>query len=130
MDASQHSSIEDAKRLYQAILPQPLRLTDLMGDLAGALRAGERNILVELPWGERRAGERHDRHLVIIKRVADQRVFFVNALKNPDPVGATIAGPDRGPTRRVEPGGEESMPLEAFSALFAQGGRAMIAQGA
>lgn len=118
--------LEAAKQLYGALLPQPLTITGTLEELEAALGAGERNVLVELPWGEVHGGRRHDRHLVVVKRIADGRVYFANGLKNPDPVGAVIEGPDRGPARRVEPNHEESMPKAAFEALFARGGKAMV----
>jgi hypothetical protein len=119
-------SIEQAQKLYEAVSNRKSRLTRSLDEVVEAMKAGEAHVLVELPWGEVRDGETHDRHQVIVTRLAPGRVFFVNALHSGAPVGTVIEGLGKGPTRRVEPSGEESMGLDRFRSLFDKGGRAML----
>ena len=120
------NSIEQAQRMYEAVTNRPTRLTGSPDEVLQALKRGETQILVELSWGEVRGGETHDRHQVILTRLEQGRVYFLNALHASAPVGATIEGQGKGPQRRVEALGEESMVLERFKALFARGGKAML----
>lgn len=122
----QPNSIEAACRMYEALTGQRHRVTDRLEEVLGALKSGLKDVLVEVDWGEQRRGELHDRHQVILQRVAGGRVYFINALKNPGAVGDSLGGPDKGPVRRVEEHGEESMDEPAFVALFAQGGKGML----
>lgn len=118
------NTLEGAKLLMEALTNQPQQLTRDLDQVLRALQGGRSSIVVEIPWGEKREGEVHDRHQILLMRLEGPRVFFINALKNPDPVGSIIRG--RGPDRRVEPKGEESMALDAFRALFTQQGQAML----
>lgn len=126
MGEARPQTIEQAQRLYQAVTNRPTRLTASVEEVLKALKRGETQILVELPWGEVRGSETHDRHQVILSRLEAHRVYFVNALHAQAPVGAVIEGLGKGPHRRVEALGEESMPVDRFSALFARGGKAML----
>ena len=83
-------------------------------------------VAVPVPDVQHPDGETHDRHQVILTRLEQGRVYFLNALHASAPVGATIEGQGKGPQRRVEALGEESMALERFKALFARGGKAML----
>jgi hypothetical protein len=122
----QLNTIEHAKRMYEAVTNRPTRLTTSVDDVLAALKRGESQILVELPWGEVRAGETHERHQVILMRLAQSRVYFVNALHADAPVGATLDGQGKGPQRRVEALGEESMALDRFTELFKRGGKGLL----
>jgi hypothetical protein len=95
-----------------------------------ALKRGEKQLLVEVPWGEVRGGETHERHQLILTRLEAGRVYFINALHTDAPVGATIEGQGRGPQRRVEAMGEESMAVDRFRALFERGGKGLLKEKA
>lgn len=126
----QPNDLQEAQRLYGALTNQPTRLTGSPHDVLAALRAGEENVLVELPWNEVRAGETHERHQLVLRRVEGERVYFINALKTPGAPGTELGGPEQGPLRRIEEAGEESMPLANFVTLFVGGGQGMLRQGA
>lgn len=119
------TEIQKAERLYEALTGKDAQLTN---DLATVLAkvTPETPVLVEIPWGEMRQGELHDRHQIILTHVAGERIYFINALKTPAKPGETLGGPGKGPQRRFEANGEESMPLGQFQGIFRQGGRAMI----
>lgn len=120
------NSIEQAQALFSALTNEPTHLTRSADEVLQRLQAGAKDILVEVLWGEERAGEVHDRHQIILTRVSADRVYFINALKSHQAPGSVIQGLGKGPERRVEPSGEESMKLERFVQLFEQGGKAMI----
>jgi hypothetical protein len=120
------NTIEQAQRLYEAINNRRTRLTTQVEEVVQALKRGESQLLVELPWGEVRNGETHDRHQLILTRLEAGRVFFINALHTNAPAGATIEGQGKGPQRRIEPMGEESMAVDRFRAVFERGGKAML----
>lgn len=120
------NSLEQAQRLYEAVSNKRTRLTGSADEVLQALKRGETQVLAELPWGEIRDGVTHDRHQVILQRVQAGRIYFINALHADAPIGATLEGQGKGPQRRVEALGEESMALDRFSALFARGGKAML----
>lgn len=126
MGEPQPNTIEQAQRLYEAVNNRPTRLTSSAEEVVQALKRGESQILTELPWGEVRHGETHERHQVILTRVEAGRVFFINALHTNAPAGVTIEGQGKGPQRRIEAMGEESMALDRFRALFERGGKAML----
>lgn len=119
-------SLEAAQVLFGALAGAPTHLTDSAAEVLGLLSAGATDVLVEVPWGEVRDGEVHERHQIILTRVSAGRVHFINALKSHQPSWTVITGPGKGPERRVEPTGEESMDLGRFVSLFEQGGKAMI----
>ena len=126
MDQQQSNGIEQAKRLYEAVMGRPTHLSASVDEVLAALERGEKQLLVEVPWGEVRDGETHERHQLILTRLEAGRVYFVNALHATAPVGTTLEGREQGPQRRVEGLGEESMELDRFKALFARGGQAML----
>ena len=118
------NSIEQAQQLWAALTNQATQLSTDAQQVLAALRAGQAQVLVEVPWGEVRDGETHETHQLILKRLEGDRVYFINALKGNEPVGAVIEG--RGPRRRVEAGGLESMTVAEFGALFEFGGKGML----
>ncbi len=120
------NSIEQAQALFGALTNEPTHLTDSADEVLMALNGGAKDVLVEVPWGEERAGELHERHQIILTRAAAGRVFFINALKSGQAPGTLIQGTGKGPERRLEPTGEESMELERFVTLFKSGGKAML----
>jgi hypothetical protein len=122
----QPNSIEQAQSLYRALTNQERPLTDSPEALVQALRDGQTNLLVELPWGEVRDGEVHELHQVVLTRFEDRRVYFINPLKGQESVGTVLEGEGKGPQRRIEAHGEESMDLVRFVALFANGGKALL----
>ena len=67
-------SIEQAQKLYEAVSNRKSRLTRSLDEVVEAMKAGEAQVLVELPWGEVRNGETHDRHQVIVTRLALPRM--------------------------------------------------------
>lgn len=120
------NSIEQTAQLYAAMTNRPMGVSSSFNDVVKALQGNEPTVVVEIPWKERRDGDYHERHQVIVSRVAEGRVYFVNALKTVKPVGEVIGGVDRGPLRRVEPNGEESIEMPMFLTLFLAGGKALI----
>ncbi|HEY9854292.1 MAG TPA: hypothetical protein V6D05_01055 [Stenomitos sp.] len=126
MNPIQPNSIEQAQALFGALTNAPTHLTSSADEVLKTLQAGAKDVLVELPWGEERNGEVHARHQIILTHVSAGRVHFINALKSDLAPGTVIQGTAKGPMRRVEPNGEESMETERFVALFQQGGKAMI----
>lgn len=126
MSPIQPNSIEQAQALFGALTNSPTHLTSSADEVIQLLQRGAKDVLVELSWGEERDGEVHERHQIILTHVAAGRVHFINALKSHLAPGTVIQGAGKGPVRRVEPNGEESMELERFVALFQQGGKAMI----
>lgn len=120
------NSIEQAQALFGALTNARTHLTDSAEEVLKRLHGGAKDVLVELPWGEVRDGELHDRHQIILTGVAGGRVHFINALKSPHAPGTVIQGEGKGPERRLEPNGEESMEIDRFVSLFKQGGKAMI----
>jgi len=126
MNSIQPNSIEQAQALFGALTNEPTHLTNSAEEVLQKLQAGAKDVLVELPWGEERNGEVHARHQIILTHVSGGRVYFINALKSNLAPGTVIQGTSKGPVRRVETNGEESMETERFVALFQQGGKAMI----
>lgn len=120
------NSIEQAQALFGALTNEPTHLTASTEEVLRRMQAGATDILVEVPWGEERDGELHERHQIILTHLAAGRVCFINALKSHQAPGTVIQGAGKGPERRLEPNGEESMDLERFIALFKAGGKAMI----
>lgn len=120
------NSIEQTQRMYQATLGKPTKLTASVEELKRLLAAGKTPVVVELAWGQRAGDEVHERHQIMPTRVDAQRVYFINALKTPVAPGSVIEGPGKGPKRRLEMNGQESMELAGFLALFARGGKALL----
>lgn len=126
MNPIQPNSLEQAQALFGALTNEPTHLTTSAEEVLRHLQEGAKDVLVEVPWGEERNGELHARHQIILTRVAAGRVHFINALKSPLAPGTVLHGAGKGPERRLEPDGEESMELGRFVALFQAGGKAMI----
>lgn len=126
MSAVPASSIEQTQALYQATLGKATRLTASPEEVKKLLAAGQTPVVVELPWGQVVNGVSHDRHQLIPTRVAGQRLYFINALKTAAAPGSEIDGPGKGPKRRLEANGEESMALSSFLTLFGRGGKALL----
>lgn len=120
------NTIEQAQQFYHALTGRQTHLSASGAEVLSALDTETAPLLVELPWGERRGDELHARHEVLLTRFANGRIYFINALKTDLPVGSIIEGHEKGPTRRIEPAGEESLDLESFLTLFNAGGTAMI----
>lgn len=119
-------TMEQAQRLYSALSAEPTRLARTVDEALKALTVPNATVLIELPWNEVRNGERHERHQVIATKVAGDRIYFINALKTPAKPGDVLGGRDKGPLRRHEENGQESMDLASFKRLYAQGGQAML----
>lgn len=126
MPALPAGSIEQTQALYQAALGKATRLTASAEDLKKLLSAGKTPVVVELAWGQVVNGVSHDRHQVLPTRVEGQRIYFINALKTAASPGGEIEGPGKGPRRRLEANGEESMELNRFLTLFGRGGKALL----
>jgi thiamine pyrophosphate-dependent acetolactate synthase large subunit-like protein len=120
------TQMDQARALYAALTGQPTHLAASLDEALKVVLSGKGPVVVELPWGEVHQGERHERHQVIVTRVANNRVYFINALKNKARPGQTLGGPGAGPVRRMEADGEESMDLAGFKAVYARGGQAML----
>ena len=115
-----------SKRLLDQLLGKPSTELTTPQEVYEALKAGRDDILVEVPWGEFRGDELHERHQIILVGADPERVYFINALKSDHPRGSDIAGMGEGPPRHVEARGFESMTHEAFVELFAKGGLALL----
>jgi len=92
------------------------------------LRLGEKGIIVEIPWHETVDGENLAVNQLVLMEINQHRIFFANpngfAEIHPGEYGGK---PGQGPLRNIEQDGSESLPLEDFSRLFSQGGRAIFA---
>jgi hypothetical protein len=120
------NSMEGAEVLLDALSPHSTRRVGSFQDLALALQSGAGPALVELPWGEKRDGELYETHQLVLTRVEGDRVYFINALKSQLPEGTVIVGMSKGPIRRVEPHGEESMTVSTFVELFDRVKKALV----
>lgn len=123
---SKSDSIEQTGALLQALFLQPTRMTQSLADVLKAIEAGKTNIVVELPWAEMRPEGHYERHQVILLRIAHGRAYFDNPLKTAALPGSEIGGVGKGPLRRLEANGEESMDLAFFITLFENGGKALL----
>ncbi|MBM3461989.1 MAG: hypothetical protein FJX76_07805 [Armatimonadetes bacterium] len=100
----------------------------LVTDFAPAFQAlvdGSGEIIVELPWKERRGQEIVERHQIVLRALTEEnaRVIFYNpAARREFDAGKDFGGTENeGPPRRAEGGGLESMELSALARHFAEG---------
>lgn len=107
-------------RLFEAILGTSPRRTRQFEQILHTLCQVRRDVIVELAWSH--PGHRH---LIRLKYLKGDRVYFSNPSKAPDRLPGTIL--TDGLRRRVEPDGLESARLTDLRHLFETGyGEALL----
>ena len=121
------SDMELTRVMYEGILGEKAQVTTSLDGVLARLAGGEKGIIVEVPWDETINDERYDRAQIVLMRLSGDRVFYCNPLPGRHlQAGETGGVTGRGPFRRIEPSGEESMDVATFRRLFSQGGSAIL----
>src|SRR5690242_6287312 len=96
----EQSRLAATHRLFEAVLGTNPRRTRHFDQVLHALSAERRDVIVELPWSHGL------RHLLRLKRLAGDRVYF----SNPGKIGPCLPGTvlSDGLPRRIEADGLES----------------------
>lgn len=111
----QNSRLAATHRLFEAVLGTSPRRTRQFDQILHTLCQAQRDVIVELPWLH--PGHRH---LIRLKQLKGDRVYFSNPAKEPDRMPGAIL--TDGLRRRVEPDGLESARLTDLRMLFEAGG--------
>lgn len=112
-------------KMYREVLGEEPRLVEDFGPALEALLGGVREVIVELPWQERRLGADVERHQIVLRELSEDnsRVVFYNPAARRDVApGADLGSAEKeGPPRRAEASGLESMEVNALARFFAEG---------
>lgn len=93
-----------------------------------ALRAGAHGVLAVVPWDEEVDGVAHPTNHLLLRGLDGDRLLVEHPLvaQVPAAPGTALGGPGRGPLRRREAGGADSLALTTFAQLLALGGAALL----
>ncbi len=120
------SELENIHGLYEGVLDEPAGISSSFEEVGNRLIRGERGIIVDVPWDEKRE-DYFQRHQLVLLRIEGDRLYYINPLPRPEgAIGEVGGSPGAGPLRRLEPNGEESIGLELFRTIFSAGGRALL----
>lgn len=115
MDSNQELHI-----LHRAIFGHELQESRDPEVILNKLKNGCSDIIVDLNWGEQREEEYHEKHKIVLQRIDGEKIIFFNPMGHSDELeeGDTIEGEEKGPVRRVEGTGLESITVQDFIRWF------------
>lgn len=115
-------SIDITQQLLKNFTGENTSKTNDFNKIIEYLKSGKNGIIVNLLWNEQRDDKFYERHEIVLEKLEGNRIYFFNPLKTTNiKIGDVISGNNRGPKRRLEPHGFESMEISTLQNIFNQG---------
>lgn len=119
--------MEHTKLLYEKIRDEKAMITSDFKLLITRLNDSEKGIIVEIPWKEDINGRFYEKNQIVLIKMHNHRIYFSNPIPKQGIDLAEVGGnPKEGPRRKIEFDGKESIDIDTFEILFADGGSAII----
>lgn len=112
--------IEQAKAASDAILGGKSRITDNLSEILKEIDSQNSGVTIEIPWNSDVSGEYMESITVVAVKRENGRLYFINPVKVSRIPVSIEESENKGPARKIESDGMESISLEYLEVLAAK----------